>query len=161
MTRGRKPKATAIKEREGAFKKNPNRRPTNEPTVSYKRPSAPPNVTADKVAHKKWKHICGLLEEMGIMSTADQELVEALCLNYSRITELEARLRKQGPSVVKVSGDVARNPDLVSLNQERSLQLKMLAELGLTPSSRSRIVAKPEQTTDPLLEMLHRRQSLN
>jgi P27 family predicted phage terminase small subunit len=158
--RGRKPKATAIKEAEGAFVKDPQRRNHQEPKLPMKAPRRPESLKGDKVAQSMWRWLVKNLSEMRVITEADQQLMESYCLTYSRIMEDEFALRKEG-NVIETERGPKRNPRAINLVSNRSAQLKMLAELGLTPSARTRLKATPEEETDVFAELMKRRESLN
>lgn len=161
MTRGRKPKATAIKEQGGAFAINPNRRNVREPKVKPVAPRVPPMVKACKIAHAKWKHVVKLLTEMKVISTADQDLIESYSLAYKEIMENVEALRLEGQLVVGSRGDMVKNPRTSIVKGLREHQHKLLAEMGLTPSARTRLQARPDEEVDVLTELIKRRASLN
>lgn len=158
--RGRKPKATAVKEASGAFVKDPQRRNEAEPQLDMKAPEQPESINGDQVAEKMWAHLVHILTEMRVITEADSQLMEAYCLTYSRIMEDEAAIRVEG-NVIETERGPKRNPRAVNLNANRAAQLKMLAEMGLTPSSRTRLKAVPKEEEDIFATLLKQRESLN
>ena len=54
-----------------------------------------------------------------------------------------------------------RNPWSVVKERTGQQVLRILTEFGLTPSSRTRVQALPEEENDPITEMLKARESRN
>lgn len=157
MPRGRKPKATAVKERSGSLKKNPQRRNKNEPVPPAGIPPMPETISSDAVAKKQWGKVCDLLGKMGILSKSDVYLIESFCLAYSGHFQALELVKSEG---LIVNGK--RHPALIELHKCRDQKIKLLAEMGLTPSSRTRLSATQEdETEDPFLAFIKRRESRN
>lgn len=131
--KGRKPKPTVLKIREG----NPGKRALNdsEPTAPEETPSCPDFL--DDVAQEEWYRISEILTEMGLLSTADRA---AYCTVYSRWVHAEEQVKKFG-TIVKSpeKGVPMKSPYLTVADQAMETMRKFLVEFGLTPSSRSRI----------------------
>ena len=162
MARGRKPQSTAVQERNGALKKNPQRRNENEPPVKRGMPNVPATVKSDKFAHAQWKVVCQLLDEMGILSTSDVFLIELFCITYSEMVAMLKDRKKRGTVI-----DGKRNANSTDYHKHQDRLVKLMAEMGLTPSARTRLSAqsiKPD-TVDPFTEftqrILERRDSAN
>ena len=133
--RGRKPKPTVLKLLDG----NPGKRPLND-----REPMAPQGVPEppkwlDDVARAEWSCITKLLDGMGILSLADHTAVEAYCTLYGRWVQAEAQVRKSGTVVKSPNGYPMLSPYLIVANHALEQMRKLQVELGLTPSSRSRI----------------------
>jgi len=134
--RGRKPKPTVFKIREG----NPGKRAINdaEPLAPDDTPSCPDFL--DEVAQEEWYRISEILSEMGLLSTADRAALAAYCTVYSRWVHAEEQVKKFG-TIVKSpeKGFPMKSPYLTVADQAMETMRKFLVEFGLTPSSRSRI----------------------
>jgi len=150
MTRGRKPIASEIHRMNGTYKVNPERENKQEPQPKYGRPHPSDKVTGDKVAMEKWEHCCDLLEEMGLLTTSDHDLLEQYCITYSLFSSTLAKVRTTGVVLVRTKGEVSitRNPFTTELQKFMDRMTKLMAELGLTPSSRARLRANPEALVD-------------
>ena len=88
-----------------------------------------------------------LLVTMRIMTDADRSALAAYCQAYARWKEAEAEMSAPGFQMVKVTdkGYYHTNPWLgISHNAVKQMKIFM-AELGLTPASRSRIEAQPQE----------------
>jgi P27 family predicted phage terminase small subunit len=133
--RGRKPKPTAIRKAEG----NPGKRAFNphEPLPPGGKPSCPPHLST--VAKTEWKRICGILYDMGVITQIDRAVLAGYCQAYARWVEAERKL-KEGPTLIKTpSGYVQQSPWLGISHKNQELMGRYMAELGLTPASRSKI----------------------
>lgn len=136
--RGRKPTPTALKLRRG----NPGKRalPKNEP-----KPIGP--VTCpdwlSQAAKTEWRRIAPVLVKAGIVTAADRAALAVYCQQYARVASAERLVEEQGPIVKSPSGYPIQNPNLAIANKAATLLIKYAAELGITPSSRTRVEAVP------------------
>lgn len=159
--RGPRPMASATKETLGTFAANPQRRNHEEPQVIHDRPAASEIVQSNERALAKWNHACDLLETMKILSTADHDMLEQYCLIYARLIECEMDMASEDVLLVGAKGNMVRNPRLVVIAKLQDQQLKLLREMGLTPSARSALKASPEAFSDPFDKWQKRLESLN
>jgi P27 family predicted phage terminase small subunit len=146
LMRGRKPKPTLLKTLEG----NPGKRPINErePVPPDDLPDCPDYLNA--VARAEWFHTAGVLQQMGLLSTADRTALAAYCVAFSRWLEAEELVKKYG-TIVKspTKGFPMKSPYLTVADQAMESMRKFMVEFGLTPSSRSRIkVPENARTAD-------------
>lgn len=143
--RGRKPKPTVLKIREG----NPGKRSLNkaEPNAPSDVPTCPDFL--DEVAQEEWERISGILTEMGLLSTADRAALSAYCTVYSRWVHAEQQVKKFG-TIVKSpeKGFPMKSPYLTVADQAMESMRKFLVEFGLTPSSRSRIRVETKKSAE-------------
>jgi P27 family predicted phage terminase small subunit len=81
---------------------------------------------------------------MGVITIVDRAVLAAYCQAYGRWVEAEEKL-KEAPLLFKTpSGYVQQSPWLNIANRQMELMGRYMAEIGLTPASRSRIaVANP------------------
>ena len=79
MTRGRKPKPTALKRLDG----NPGKRGYNhaEPAPPEGCPDCPPHLS--EPAREEWHRIAGTLHEMGVLTLVDRAALAAYCQSYA------------------------------------------------------------------------------
>ena len=139
--RGRKPKPTALKELEG----NPGKRQLNmnEPKPKTKAPSCPKWL--DGEAKKEWRRLSKQMEALGILTEVDMAAFAAYCQAYARWKDAEEFISKHGTIVKTPSGYWQQVPQ-VSIAQQYMKQMgKFCEQFGLTPASRSRIVADTKQ----------------
>lgn len=149
--RGRKPKPTAIKELEG----NPGKRQLNqnEPKPKKNAPKCPTWLDAE--AKKEWKRISKQLEELGILTEVDMAAFAGYCQTYSRWKDSEEFITKHGPIYKSPNGQVMQVPYVSIAQTYLKIMIKLCEQFGMTPSSRSRIVAeKNGYDTDDPMEML-------
>ena len=136
-TRGRKPTPTAIKVLEG----NPGKRPLNdrEPQPAKKAPSCPKWLETD--AKREWRRLSHKLEQLGILTEADMSVFASYCQAYARWKAAEEFITSHGYVSMTPAGYVQQLPH-VSISQTYQKIMNRCAEqLGLTPSSRSRLIA--------------------
>jgi len=157
--RGTKPQSNATRRATGQDKVHPERVNKSEPVVPLGAPDMPPHL--DAIAVEKWNHLMGLLEEMGILNKADSDLLEAYCVTYSGYRKALESVNRTGQVLILKSDEgksveARRNPFSVELHKYMDRMTKLLAEMGLTPSSRSRVAATPKQEDDPFAEWLKR-----
>ncbi len=154
MGKGRKRQATAVKESSGALKKNPQRRNLNEPQAVAGRPDPPDFVESDELALGKWHHLCEVLEQLGVLSQTDHDLMAAYACSWSEWVKLIAIVRKEGHTVIGGTGGVIVNPSAREMDKAFGRLVKLVPEFGLSPSSRSRLSAAPKKEANPLNEYL-------
>lgn len=133
--RGRKPKPTALKRLEG----NPGKRPIrgDEPQPPRSQPTCPAHLSP--TAKSEWKRLAQSLNKMGVLTQVDRAVFSAYCQAYGRWVEAERKLAET-PTLLKTpAGYVQPSPWLAIANKQLELMAKFMAELGLTPSSRSRL----------------------
>jgi len=150
MPKGRKPKPTAMKRLEG----NPGHRPLNdrEPKLPRGIPTCPRELSS--AAKRHWKHLAIQLWNVGILTEIDQSVLAALCMEWVTWLDAKAKLSKQGLVTLSGSGSLKPSPYITISNQAMANILRILAELGMTPSSRTRVKTAdgPEQLS--LAELL-------
>lgn len=164
--RGRKPKPTAEKALDG----NPGKRPINDaepqpPAVDDAFDVPPPELAGDDLvaARTEWTRLAPLLRACRQITEADRAALLALCIEWARY--LEAR-SKAYPRVVKApTGYAMPNPWLAIQTKALAGCLKLWPELGLTPSSRSRVTTAADgpgpggdafsEFDDPVLAQTH------
>ncbi len=135
--RGRRPKPTHLKVITG----NPGKRPLNtrEPKPAVAMPTCPAHLNPS--AKAEWKRLAHELHRLGILSNLDRAALAAYCQAYGRWVEAEKKL-KETPAILKMpSGYLQQNPWLTIANKQLELLQKFASELGLSPSSRSRVAS--------------------
>lgn len=126
--KGPKPKPTQLRVIEG----DPNKARYNlsEPEFgAFDMADIPARVVRDPEALALWQFLAPKLTEAGILQDADRPALEMLCVHYAMWT-------------LKPSMQMGKGV------------MSMLAEFGLTPSSRSRIIGKPKGKPTPLETLL-------
>lgn len=133
---GRKPKPTALKLLLG----NPGGRPLNdaEPQYPVKLPSCPAHLAA--LARTEWKRIGKMLLAQGVITEADRAALAGYCVAWGRHAEAEARIKRFG-MLLNVRGALEPSPYLAISERWLVIADRFGAQLGLSPSSRTRIRA--------------------
>ena len=142
--RGFPPQPTKLR----ALRGNPGKRGINtrEPRPRAGTPTCP--AILSDVGKKEWRRITRELREMGTLASSDRAGIAAYCKEYERWWEAEEKVRMVGMVIKTPSGYPVLNPYLSVANGAMRHMVKILAEFGLTPASRTRIQveSKPEAT---------------
>jgi P27 family predicted phage terminase small subunit len=144
--RGRKPKPTNQKMLEG----NPGRRPLNteEPQLPAPTPeifdALPGEIQGDAVASAEWARLAPMLRKARQVTLAERGALVALCQQWSRYLEAHNRVSIAGMVVVAPSGFPMVNPYIPIANKALANCRQLWAELGLTPTSRTRVTMAGE-----------------
>lgn len=141
MGRGRPKKSAARKLAEG----NAGRRTSADLTPKPKpgRPDCPPGVTADPVAKDRWNWICDQLEQMGILTTADQLVIEILASDYSELAAARQQVKKFGLLLQGAKGGQYINPAQSEVNAAKARIRQGIEALGLSPRAREQLNVTP------------------
>lgn len=136
-TRGRKPKPTATRRVEG----NPGRRPLNkqEPKLPAGAPTCPAHL--DGEAKREWKRVVKLLSAAGIITRVDRAVLTAYCRAWSLYVEADCNVQKYGLMLVSEKKVPYQSPYLNTMTAALKDVRSYAAELGMTPSARSRVQA--------------------
>lgn len=117
-----------------------------EPKPPEGTPDCPDHLSDE--ARAEWHRLVDTLVSMGVITIVDRAVLAAYCQAYGRWVEAEQKL-KETPLLFKTpSGYLQQSPWLNIANRQMELMGRYMAEIGLTPASRSRIVSLrggPEQ----------------
>lgn len=163
MKRGRKPKASAVKRRDG----NPGKRPLNpaepKPPTPAKPPRAPTHLDAN--GKREWRRLTKLLQGMGVLTEADLNLAALYCETWSNYLIALEHVQAMGQAVTEDKDGgftVKRNPWSVELHKYKRELVALGSEFGLSPTSRTRLQSNREpEENDPLMMILQARASEN
>lgn len=154
--RGRKPKPTATKRLEG----NPGKRelPQDEPQPVAGEPVCPEHVRTNLTAWAKWCEVVVTLDSMGLLTTADGDVIAQYCRAYADAMVAREHIAKNGIvlELLTQSGmSVRRNPACAEKWAAEAMLAKLEPELGLTASGRTRLKAKTSSDEDenPLIQL--------
>ncbi len=117
---------------------------TAEPKPKKAKPRCPAWLSKD--AQAIWRRTAKQLDAMGILFEADQDILATYAVavvNHQRATEL---VDQQGLLVEGRRDGLVTNPALRAQRDAAQLIRQLAGELGLTPSSRSRLTT--EATAD-------------
>ena len=139
--RGPKPKAREVQLAEGRDQKNPHRFRNEVPKTLEREPAMPEHF--DEQAQEAWQFLKELLTGAKMWSATYQVTIEMYCETYSNYRRALHLVKITGQALRTESKDgspeIKRNPYSVELHRYKDELLKLSAEFGLTPSSRSRI----------------------
>lgn len=160
--KGRRPIPKAIQKAKGTYKIHPERENKLEPDPQIGWPPKPEEVESDWIASKKWDQLCKTLEELRILVTCDYDVLALYAITYSQYRRALASVNKTGQVLIQKDREsqvrAMRNPYSIELHKYMDRLKLLITELGLSPTSRSRIHAAPaEDEHDPLIELLARR----
>jgi len=81
------------------------------------------------------------------------------CQTWSNYVVQEKAVRREGDIFETESGYLGKNPRLTILKETGAAVHRLAAELGLSPSSRSKVSSIESAEKDPLQEILDRTQN--
>lgn len=145
--KGRKPKPTNLKILGGT-------RPERINADEVKPPPGHPDPPAclDDVALAEWGRMIPILDGMGLLSQAEGPALALYCQAFSRWSAAEASVKQFGLLVRSGDEGVKPNPAVAISRDASAAMARMLAEFGLTPSSRSRVKAVDSSASKDALE---------
>lgn len=82
-----------------------------------------------------------VLEAMGLLTEMDMAAFAGYCQAYARWKEAEEFISQHGSMVRTPNGYLQQIPQVSIAQTNQKIMLKFCEQFGLTPSSRSRIVA--------------------
>jgi len=140
--RGRKPKPTHLKLVTGTAKR---RLGSVESKLTPLLPDPPRELSAD--AREEWQRVAPRLHVAGILTALDRAVLAAYCQAFGRWLQAERVLAEMargnaamsGLLIKTISGNAIHNPLLGISNKAMSDMVRYAAELGMTPSGRSRL----------------------
>lgn len=136
-SRGPKPTPKALKILAGVTRAD--RLNDAEPRPLEGIPDPPEILDAD--ARAEWARIAPQLAAMRVLSEVDGAALALYCSHYSRWVQAERVVREKGPVIATGTGSFKVSPHLTIAAAAMQSMLKILAEFGATPSSRSRVKA--------------------
>jgi len=141
---------------------------TNEPKpkIPSKFPDPPPLLTKNKIAKREWRRVGPELYELGLLTELEINLFATYCLEYSGFMEALEYLDIEGliietPKYESPKKDKAGNElpipmskkpsPWISIRDQRAKAMRQcMNELGMNPSSRSRLNVQPKEEGDDL-----------
>lgn len=134
--RGPAPKPTALKILAG----NPGHRPINaaEPQPDRSMPACPKWLTAE--AKAEWRRVAKRLHDAGVLTSVDRAVLAVYCQAWARWVEAEQMIDLHGQTTTNDKGVAYLSPWLTAAISARKDVAGFAAQLGMTPSSRSRLI---------------------
>jgi P27 family predicted phage terminase small subunit len=120
------------------------------PARLVKRPDKPRFVESDANASDLWDKIVPDLVEAKVLSVLDGTALSLLCHTYSVWRDCVDDIAKNGPISEGASGAPKPNPAVTMGLQAAKQCQSLMAEFGLTPSSRAKINPAATQELDEL-----------
>ncbi len=118
-------------------------------------PSPPDHL--DEAAAAKFTEMAALLARHGVMTGLDVATLARYVVIWRRWLEAEDEVKRRGPVVKTVAGNIIQNPFLALANKCLAQMGQIESEFGLTPSGRTRIrMAEPAEPRDPFEDYLNR-----
>ena len=142
MTAGRKPKPTRMKVVQGTFRKD--RANPGEPKPKRQLPPCPDFLKG--TARQEYFRIGRKLERIGVLTEIDDLALIGLCQSWAEYLEATEQASKTGMLVKSPSGYPIFNPYVTLANQALKRVKSFLTEFGMTPSSRTRVMAAPGES---------------
>ena len=137
--RGPKPAPPEVMRAKGSYRKDPQRENKSAPSANGDAPKMPADL--DDLAREKWAQIVDDLRSIGVLSSECGEILTAYCVAYSEWRKARDIINTEGMTIPNGSGSDKRHPNLCDLHKYRDQMNRILPELGLTPSSRGRLVS--------------------
>lgn len=135
-TPGPKPAPAVVRQLRGNTSHRPT--PTGEIYLPASIPDPPEYLS--KEALPFWLETAQKLELMGVMTEVDQQALALLAEHQATFWEANEEIRKWGMIVKVGKNDYwQQNPFLAVMNKAEKQIRDLLAEFGLTPSSRTRV----------------------
>lgn len=148
----------AVLEASGAYAKNPNRRPKDAPLYIPGAPEMPAVVAENPQAVWYWNWCCSILSEAGVLTTACLPLLTIHSLDWAQLMWLYEHTKEGNVATIGATGGPITSPEASQLHMHANRFLKELTEFGLTPASKTKVVAADgKKEAEPLAEMLARR----
>jgi len=135
------------------LKGNPGRRKLNKDEPQYSKLEEAPPDSLCEIGRGEWNRIVGEMRASGVLTVADEKILWCYCSEYATAEQAVMELKGQSLILESPKGYPFQNPYL-NIKRKSFLIMKTLAtELGLTPSSRSRVSATPAKPDDPYKQL--------
>ena len=140
MKPGTKPQPTKLKMLRG----NPGKRPLNksEPDYGVEMPEPPAHLSEEALA--QWDLVAPQLNAVGMLAKLDGTAMEMYCVAYGNWVHAQEKIRQFGPLIKHKSGALQQSPYMQMANKSFEQMRQMIAEFGMTPSSRSGLIAEKD-----------------
>jgi P27 family predicted phage terminase small subunit len=103
------------------------------------------------VARQEWDRIAGALTAVGRLTVLDRALLAAYCNAYAQWLEAVEALEKYGAVMKSPSDYPVQSPYVSIANRQVEMMIRIAAEFGFTPASRSRLPTSSK--SDPWLDI--------
>jgi P27 family predicted phage terminase small subunit len=151
--RGRKPLPSNVVRLRG----NPGKRRLNdaEPRPAAKAPPCP--ACLGEEARKEWQRLARELADLGLLTGIDRGLLAAYCQAHALWVEAVSSIERYGTMVKSPNGYPMQSPYVAVANKQVDIMVRIAAEFGMSPSSRTRIRVGDQTPQDPFEAFLQDR----
>lgn len=139
--KGRKRKPTEQKIAEGNRGKR-KLEPEKEP--QYSTDNLVPTKKLSKHAQEEWNRLSPIITKSKVFTEADTAALTLHCETYATFVRATNELEQDGGLFTFTKAGITTHPAVRIQNNCAALILKFLAEFGLTPASRSKVIVNPE-----------------
>ena len=149
MSKGRKPKPTAMLKAQGTFDASRHKNRLEADGI--------PSVPAVQSANETFDWLVKKLDDLGVVAEVDGMALQMLADAWEDYQVARNVIKEQGPtySTTTAQGDLMwrPRPEVLMMNQSWAKVEKMMVQFGLTASSRAKIsVEEKIETLDDLLD---------
>lgn len=137
--RGRKPEPNELKTLKGVRSSRINHAAPNIPEDSNPNPPA----HLGRYAKQKWAELYPELSKAKVLKSTDRDVLEIYCEAYADYREAQEALREKEKIITTHNKAIQIAPWQSLKLRSMALMHKLEVELGITPSSRGRMVAEP------------------
>ena len=148
--RGRKNIPTEIKKLKG----NPGKRALNdkEPKPDVAIPECPGHLTGE--ARKEWDRVTAELQTLGIIAKIDRAALAAYCMAWLDFVYASRMVDDEGEVITSIKGGKYLNPWVGIKTSAMDRVVRIGAEFGLTPASRTRLKVETPSEEDLMASFL-------
>jgi len=127
----------------------------NEPQSETVAPDLPAPEHLGEIATECWVHMVAMLSNARVITELDLHGLELYCVSYETWREATLKVAATGALVKSPkSGYPVQSPYFAIANKAHEQMVKLAAEFGLTPSSRSRVtVVGAKKTVNPFSQI--------
>lgn len=144
MTKGRRPRKSKPKIKLHA----PSKAPTNGLAIPK------PPTLRDKHARAAWSRLIRILSAAGLMTEGDRDVCALFCDAWSQYLEMRTIVARDGSISQTDAGNLILHPAAIQEGRLRKDCLRLLIELGLTPSARAKVAAMDTNVHDPFMALI-------
>jgi P27 family predicted phage terminase small subunit len=152
--RGRKPKPSYLRALDGGAGRRPQN--TEEPVPKEPLKGDEPPAWMNGTQAAGWRYAMQHAPE-GMLRSLDRSILAAWVVSEDLHRDAAERVGKLGTILKSKGGTPYQNPWLAVLNKQAQIMMKAAAELGFTPSSRSRVkvsnTRKGDRTANPYADL--------
>ena len=100
-------------------------------------------------AKRKWKELTPELKKRGLLTAIDKTALALLCLHYDLAAEAGKTLKAEGTTVTDERGLTRKHPACQVLRDNSQSFARYMAEFGLSPSSRNKLIDVIQEEKEP------------